>query len=89
MEINRRKEYKKAIKDTLIYYRLTEYRAIEKYFNGMMEILQREFGYFLMEVNEETGIILCSPEGQEIYREIPKTEGWMYNTLKALADYED
>ena len=82
------KDYKKALNDSLIYYGVSRY-GIEKYFENFMRMVQREFGFFLIEVNEDTGVILYSPETQEIYREIPKTEDWMHNILKFLTNYGD
>ena len=44
----------------------------------------------LKTVSEESGksgIILVSPEGQEIYRETPKTRGWEYRVVREALRY--
>ena len=52
---------------------------------GYSEILR--FGYIEIKVSledDKEGSILFSPEGEEVYREIPKTKEWKENVLKLM-----
>ena len=86
MEISRSdlwKSFERELKDTLIFLENTVFGVDEDYFRIMMESLQNDLGFTLIEGEEDTGVILYSPEAQEIYREIPKSDKWMFNVLKS------
>lgn len=56
-------------------------------FFGLIERAVKEiesnFGFTLI-MEENSGIVCFSPEGQEIYREIPNTKEWKENVLKLM-----
>ena len=79
-------DFKESINNSLTFYELFG-SGVDVYFNVIMEVLQKDFGFTLIEGEENTGIILYSPDAQEIYREIPRTCDWKYNTLKSLTNY--
>lgn len=71
--------------------KLRKYSGQWKRFFGYVDEVTREltsvYGFTILDVNLEgsgSGIICFSPEGKEIYREIPKTNGWRYNFLKSI-----